>query len=170
MGMCALVQARTGLHTHKLNQTYRFSVMLTDPSPIGARMMHRCAGRTRVPHTLYYKTTEEYTNIHSCLLELRTEVSVSQQFRSCMLPCADQIACGQNVTFLMMRVTRENLHTVLRQKHLTYISVQDFFGPDQLAIWVSDQGYTDEWYNIRRAFQVLASQEAMRSPVLTSGV
>jgi len=61
-------------------------------------------------------------------------------------PCAVQRECMQNVSSITFRTTKGNLQTALQQMFLTYSGQQDFYGQDRLAVWVTDQGFTDECY------------------------
>jgi len=64
-----------------------------------------------------------------------------------MEPCVPQIACMVNTTTINIRARKEFLQTGLEQLFLRYRGAENFYGPDLLKVWVSDQGYTDDCYN-----------------------
>jgi len=64
-----------------------------------------------------------------------------------MEPCDPQIACMRNVSRLQMRTNIAQLQKGIEQLFLSYQGRPNWYGSDQLEIWVSDQGMTDECYN-----------------------
>jgi len=64
-----------------------------------------------------------------------------------MEPCPDQRACMQNVSRIEIRTTISVLQKALEQMFLTYVPKPNYYGRDELNIYVNDQGYTDDCYN-----------------------
>ena len=63
-----------------------------------------------------------------------------------VMPCPEQRACMQNQTRITIGASLRELQRMLRQRFVRYIANKDYFGRDELKVWVSDQGFTDRSY------------------------
>ena len=61
--------------------------------------------------------------------------------------CEDQKRCMVNTSQINMEGKKEFIQKGLKWMFLTYKPKPNYYGPDQLKVWVSDMGYTDECYN-----------------------
>ena len=109
-------------------------------------------GRNMVPVKFLRNTSNTYPSVHECLLGLNPSVPLVAQLPLCYETCPNQQACAINASLLLFQTTTDNLQTILRQKYLTYVGNENVYGFDQLNVWVADQGFTDEWYNLKKAY------------------
>jgi len=52
-----------------------------------------------------------------------------------------------NVSRITLTSNKANIQTSLIQLFLTYLGLENFYGEDELSVWVSDLNHTDECYN-----------------------
>ncbi len=109
-------------------------------------------GRNMVPVKFLQNVTDMYPSVHECLLKLNPEVPLGAQLGLCYKKCPNQLACAINSSFLVFQTTTATLQTILRQKYLTYVGNENTYGQDSLQVWVTDQGFTDEWYNLKKSY------------------
>ena len=64
-----------------------------------------------------------------------------------MIACQNQRDCMRGTKDINIQGRLQFIQTALEQMFLTYKPLPDYYGPDELKIWVSDDGYTDECYN-----------------------
>jgi len=64
-----------------------------------------------------------------------------------MEPCANQRECMVDVRQLNIRARKTFIQQGLSQMFLVYKGLPNYYGPDELSVWVSDGGFTDECYN-----------------------
>lgn len=83
----------------------------------------------------------------SDLVFLTNDTDVPMIEGGSMIPCEVQKDCMQDVPEINIRARKTFLQTGLDQMFLTYKALPDYYGPDTLYAWVSDDGYTDECYN-----------------------
>jgi hypothetical protein len=73
-------------------------------------------------------------------------------FESCIgAPGIKEFDCLFNVSHLWIRTTLKELQFALVNKYITYVSDLNFFGTDTLEIFVSDQGYTSDQYDVSKS-------------------
>ena len=115
-------------------------------------------GRTMVPVKFLQNVSNAHGSVHECLLALNPEAPLGAQLPLCYETCPNQLACRINASFLVFQTTTQNLKTILRQKYLTYVGNDNTYGVDELKVWVADQGFTDDWYNLRKSYLEAASK------------
>lgn len=62
-------------------------------------------------------------------------------------PCPVQRDCMINQTRMTIEGSLVEIQKMLRQRFVSYIGQPNFYGLDEIKVWVSDQGFTDRSYN-----------------------
>jgi len=109
-------------------------------------------GRNMVPVKFLQNVSNAHASVHECLLALSGEGDLGSLLPLCYETCPNQLACSTNASFLLFQTTTQNLQVILRQKYLTYVGDENLYGIDELRVWVADQGFTDDWYNLRKSY------------------
>jgi hypothetical protein len=91
----------------------------------------------------FFALKPPWKSLEECLKDSRIAFD---GFSVCATECIDQLACARNSSRLIMRARKGALQDGITKGYLSYIGSQDFFGLDNIRIWVSDQGFTDECY------------------------
>ena len=69
-------------------------------------------------------------------------------FQSCVEAFGiTEFDCLFNASHIWLRTTMEKFQSAIANKYITYASHLNYFGPDSLEIWISDQGYTSDLYD-----------------------
>jgi len=88
------------------------------------------------------------TAFSSDVVTFMTNVTAADMKEGGLLePCDDQLTCMLNVSRLQIRTDVLSLQLGIEQNFLSYTALPDYFGRDQMKIFVSDLGNTDECYN-----------------------
>mmetsp|Transcript_1394 Transcript_1394/g.3053 ORF Transcript_1394/g.3053 Transcript_1394/m.3053 type:complete len:3134 (-) Transcript_1394:67-9468(-) len=61
-------------------------------------------------------------------------------------PCL-QLSCMQNQSSIVVVGVLAEIQKIFSQRFLSYLGFPNYYGPDVLSVWVSDQGFTDQSFN-----------------------
>jgi len=111
-------------------------------------------GRNDLPIIFLQNLTASYDSIHACL----KKTLLAPQ---CYKVCANQLSCSINQSSIAFFATRDEIQTILSQKYMVYVGNPNFYGKDNLLVWVADQGFTDEWYDVKGSYSAAASSTIM---------
>jgi hypothetical protein len=100
-----------------------------------------------------FLTNRTLDSVEDCVQSKESKKLMSQDYFSldvCVKPCPDKVACMRNQSRLILRVFRKSIQEAISKGYLIYSSTEDGNGagggPDNIHIYVSDQGMTSDSY------------------------